>query len=159
VVWQQPIDNADGTFIRYLIFSNRNNVRDFYCVCRCYRVDVAELLPSSSPSLQSAAAASEAESAEVALAPERYVYAVTTLPSDLELVGRIGLPPQNAGIEHGDIYVCGILVTKIDEGSCLIEIMADVDPKLSSDDLSSDRQVRWHVLDTASTLHSELKKF
>merc|ERR1712100_1016976 len=47
VAFSSPVE--EGTFVRYLIFSTLKICRDFYCVCRCSRVQVPLPEPASAP--------------------------------------------------------------------------------------------------------------
>jgi len=154
VVWSRPVDGVPGTFIRYLIFCsswNRRICRDFYCVCRSSRIDESTYRERIGSCDSIASAAETWQETE----QERYVYAVATLLPDL--LERSGLPPSNAGIEHGAIHECGILVTATGPGACHIEVMADVDSGVYGGGMFTDAQVQWHVLRTATNLHNELK--
>jgi len=119
--------------------------RDFYCISRSGRV-------------------AEQDGAE----PERYAYSVTSMHPEL-LAMYSGLPESNADIEHGSIYVAGVLITDLGDGKALVDIMADVDARspqllpsiriipLLPFSSPADDQVREHVLQMASNLHQALE--
>lgn len=147
VVWSRPVDGTDGTSLRYLIFSKWPFCnRDFYCVCRCAKViEFGDMSGDTGSPVDTSAR-------------EQYVYAVMSLLP--ELLAATGLPESNKGIQHGSIYISGIVITDNGKGGCLVEVMADVDPA-SNKLLPSwivDAEVRLHVLHTAERIAQELAK-
>lgn len=139
VMWSRPLEGAEGTSLRYLIFSNGLCNRDFYCVCRASAL----------------ASPSDGESAAEG-AGERFAFAVASM--EAELLANSGLPQRNAEIEHGRIHVSGVTLTDA-QGGCTVEVMADVHTAQSTvlPTWVEDREVRLHVLRTAERLARELR--
>lgn len=149
VAWSRPVtDGAEGTYVRYLIFTNPVSTRDFYCVSRCGQVRLPE---------DSGAETGEAGPG-VSVGIERFIFAVSSLTP--EILASAGLPESNQGLEHGCIHISGISVADTGKGGSFVEVMADVDaaPSWPVPAYLADREVRLHVLRTAFQVANELKQ-
>lgn len=145
--WSCPVDESGETLMRYLVFSRWSANRDFYVVCRCARAQPDRALNSSS--------LGTGEIEEMGL--PKYVFAVTSVSADLLEESELPRPKRDA--HHGQIHVCGVAVTQLESGGSCIEVMADVDPRVSFlPTVVVDRDVRLHVLYTAGKMAEDLKK-
>jgi len=144
VVWSRPIDEAiTDTSLRYLIFSDWPfSSRDFYCVSHCAAVE---------PDFDDGISGQRQQ-------PQQYVFAVMSLTP--ELLADSGLPLSNQGIQHGNMHISGIVVTDDGKGGCKVDVMGDVDPKVSSlvPTALIDAKLRFHVLNSAQRVASEFRK-
>jgi len=154
--WSCPVDPEEGTWLRYLVFSNWFANRTFHCVCRC--ASVAHVQGRSDQADEaSPVPVQEVEGDRAVAIPatiEKYVFGAASLSA--EMLSSLELPSSTLGEQRGCIQVCGVVVTAVGDQTSLVEIMADVDPaSLAS---LADRDVRLHVLRTAERITKEVHR-
>eukprot|EP00811_Abedinium_folium_P012964 NODE_2203_length_2267_cov_32.802804.p1 GENE.NODE_2203_length_2267_cov_32.802804~~NODE_2203_length_2267_cov_32.802804.p1 ORF type:complete len:622 (-),score=147.52 NODE_2203_length_2267_cov_32.802804:284-2149(-) len=127
--WSRPTDASGSTFARYLVFRNWFARRDFFAVNRISRIRDVQDAPEGSVTQE---------------ANRRYVSATMSLdPSEYN---DNTLPVPTAEFERGEIHICGVVITGIDQTHSRVNFIADIDlAKQHTAIAATDRVIRKHL--------------